>query len=177
MMNSSMELNTSALDQSLPSWFAPDSKIGSIVDRLMVEEWMNITSHKAYYDRCQPITSQNDRYNEQARTTIRDNRYETALSLMPKSIGSLIVLFYWIRQYFSIPSPEWTQNGPRSNCPSLPHRLIVVYDITTDKCCKMINKPSKKIFSFDGPDILVCSINNMSTELPLESTVYFDSNL
>ncbi|CAF3727682.1 unnamed protein product [Rotaria sp. Silwood1] len=56
MMNSSMELNTSALDQSLPSWFAPDSKIGSIVDRLMVEEWMNITSHKAYYDRCQPIT-------------------------------------------------------------------------------------------------------------------------
>ncbi|CAF4839306.1 unnamed protein product, partial [Rotaria sp. Silwood2] len=28
----------------------------SIVDQLMVEEWINTTSHKAYYDRCQPIT-------------------------------------------------------------------------------------------------------------------------
>ncbi|CAF2652075.1 unnamed protein product [Rotaria sp. Silwood2] len=50
------EVNTKALDRSLPSRFALDSTIGSIVDRLMVEEWTNITSHKAYYDRCQPIT-------------------------------------------------------------------------------------------------------------------------
>ncbi|CAF3203400.1 unnamed protein product [Rotaria sp. Silwood2] len=56
MMNSSIEVNTKALDRSLPSRFALDSTIDSIVDRLMVEEWTNITSHKAYYDRCQPIT-------------------------------------------------------------------------------------------------------------------------
>ncbi|CAF3574223.1 unnamed protein product [Rotaria sp. Silwood1] len=117
MMNSSIELNTSALDQSLPSWFAPDSKIGSIVDRLMVEEWMNITSHKAYYDRCQPIT---------------------------------------------FPSPEWTQNDPRSNCPSLPHRPIVICDITTDKGCSI--EIVQQITSIDYPFLLRHTKTNASAQ-------------
>ncbi|CAF3948779.1 unnamed protein product, partial [Rotaria sordida] len=56
LLSMATEFNTSALDRTLPSRFVPDSPIGSIVARLMVEEWMNITSHKAYYDRCQPIT-------------------------------------------------------------------------------------------------------------------------
>ncbi|CAF4558888.1 unnamed protein product [Rotaria sp. Silwood2] len=56
LINPYIELNTSALNQTLPSRFAPNSTIRSIVDQLMVEEWINTTSHKAYYDRYQPIT-------------------------------------------------------------------------------------------------------------------------
>ncbi|CAF3203416.1 unnamed protein product [Rotaria sp. Silwood2] len=56
IINPSIELNTTALNRSLPSRFAVDATIGSIVAELMVEEWINTTSHKAYYDRCQPIT-------------------------------------------------------------------------------------------------------------------------
>ena len=32
-------------------------------------------------------------------------------------------------------------------------------------------------FSFDGPGVLVCSIDNMPTQLPLEATTYFGSKL
>jgi hypothetical protein len=31
--------------------------------------------------------------------------------------------------------------------------------------------------SFDGPGVLICSIDNMPTQLPLEATVYFGSKL
>ena len=31
--------------------------------------------------------------------------------------------------------------------------------------------------SFDGPGVLVCSIDNMPTQLPLEATEYFGSRL
>ncbi|CAF4741822.1 unnamed protein product, partial [Rotaria sp. Silwood1] len=56
MVHSPTKLNTSALDPTLPGRFAPDATVRSIVTPLMVEEWINTTSHKAYYDRCQPIT-------------------------------------------------------------------------------------------------------------------------
>ena len=32
-------------------------------------------------------------------------------------------------------------------------------------------------FSFDGPGVLICSIDNMPTQLPLEATVYFGSRV
>ncbi|CAF1565046.1 unnamed protein product, partial [Adineta steineri] len=31
------------------------------------------------------------------------------------------------------PPPEWIQTDPRSGCPSLPHRLLAISDITADK--------------------------------------------
>ena len=31
--------------------------------------------------------------------------------------------------------------------------------------------------SFDGPGVLICSIDNMPTQLPLEATVFFGSKL
>lgn len=33
------------------------------------------------------------------------------------------------------------------------------------------------LISFDGPGVLICSIDNMPTQLPLEATVYFGSKL
>ena len=43
----------------------------------------------------------------------------------------------------------------------------------------MISSEEKHIFeiSFDGPGVLICSIDNMPTQLPLEATVYFGSKL
>lgn len=32
-------------------------------------------------------------------------------------------------------------------------------------------------YSFDGPGVLICSIDNMPTQLPLEATVFFGSRL
>ncbi|UJR16111.1 hypothetical protein I4U23_003023 [Adineta vaga] len=91
------------------------------------------------------------------------------------------------------PPVEWEQNDPKSGCPSLPHRLLAICDITADKGGSIeivqnttsIDHPfllynpatNTSMESFDGPGVLVCSIDNMPTQLPLEATVYFGSRL
>ncbi|CAF2100508.1 unnamed protein product [Rotaria magnacalcarata] len=91
------------------------------------------------------------------------------------------------------PPPEWTQNDTRSGCPTLPHRLLAICDITADKCGSIeivqhittIDHPfllynpktNTSTESFDGSGVLVCSIDNMPTQLPLEATTYFGSKL
>ncbi|XP_065308841.1 alpha-aminoadipic semialdehyde synthase, mitochondrial [Dermacentor albipictus] len=73
--------------------------------------------------------------------------------------------------------------------PSLPHRLLAICDISADPGgsiefmneCTTIDAPfclydadqHKNTESFAGPGVLVCSIDNMPTQLPLEATDYF----
>ncbi|XP_040063451.2 alpha-aminoadipic semialdehyde synthase, mitochondrial isoform X2 [Ixodes scapularis] len=73
--------------------------------------------------------------------------------------------------------------------PSLPHRLLAICDISADPGgsiefmneCTTIDAPfclydadqHKNSESFAGPGVLVCSIDNMPTQLPLEATDYF----
>ncbi len=38
------------------SHFKPNSTVKSIVDRLIVEEWMTNISYEKYYDQCAPIS-------------------------------------------------------------------------------------------------------------------------
>ncbi|XP_011207613.2 alpha-aminoadipic semialdehyde synthase, mitochondrial [Bactrocera dorsalis] len=73
--------------------------------------------------------------------------------------------------------------------PALPHRMLAICDISADPGgsiefmneCTTIDTPfclydadrNKDMKSFKGPGVLVCSIDNMPTQLPRESTDYF----
>lgn len=73
--------------------------------------------------------------------------------------------------------------------PSLPHRMLGICDISADPGgsiefmneCTTIDTPfclydadrNKDTKSFKGPGVLVCSIDNMPTQLPRESTDLF----
>jgi hypothetical protein len=48
-------MNVTALDQSLPSRFLPNSTLESVVDELMVENWTRSIMYDQYYNACQPI--------------------------------------------------------------------------------------------------------------------------
>ncbi|KAI1882137.1 hypothetical protein AGOR_G00247580 [Albula goreensis] len=78
-------------------------------------------------------------------------------------------------------------------CPELPHRLLAICDISADvegsiefmKECTTIDKPFCMYDahqhidhdSVDGPGILVCSIDNLPAQLPIEATEYFGDRL
>ncbi|XP_060529321.1 alpha-aminoadipic semialdehyde synthase, mitochondrial [Cylas formicarius] len=73
--------------------------------------------------------------------------------------------------------------------PALPHRMLAICDISADPGgsiefmneCTTIDTPfclydadrNKDTKSFDGPGVLVCSIDNMPTQIPRESTDFF----
>ncbi|KAK0173191.1 hypothetical protein PV328_006427 [Microctonus aethiopoides] len=73
--------------------------------------------------------------------------------------------------------------------PALPHRMLAICDISADPGgsiefmneCTTIDTPfclydadrNKDTKSFKGPGVLVCSIDNMPTQLPKESTDFF----
>lgn len=77
--------------------------------------------------------------------------------------------------------------------PSLPHRMLAICDISADPGgsiefmneCTTIDTPfclydadrNKDTKSFKGPGVLVCSIDNMPTQLPRESTDWFGDQL
>lgn len=79
---------------------------------------------------------------------------------------------------------------PKSmGAPALPHRMLAICDISADPGgsiefmneCTTIDTPfclydadrNKDTKSFKGPGVLVCSIDNMPTQLPRESTDFF----
>ncbi|KAL3270243.1 hypothetical protein HHI36_009299 [Cryptolaemus montrouzieri] len=73
--------------------------------------------------------------------------------------------------------------------PALPHRMLAICDISADPGgsiefmneCTTIDNPfclydadwNKDTKSFSGPGVLVCSIDNMPTQIPRESTDFF----
>lgn len=73
--------------------------------------------------------------------------------------------------------------------PALPHRMLGICDISADPGgsiefmneCTTIDTPfclydadrNKDTKSFKGPGVLVCSIDNMPTQIPRESTDFF----
>jgi len=77
--------------------------------------------------------------------------------------------------------------------PGLPHRMLAMCDISADPGgsiefmseCTTIDSPfclydadqNKDTASFKGPGVLVCSIDNMPTQLPREATDFFGSLL
>ncbi|CAF0984180.1 unnamed protein product [Rotaria sp. Silwood1] len=91
------------------------------------------------------------------------------------------------------PPREWVQNDAEPGCPSLPHRLLAICDVTADKGGSIefvqdttsIDHPfllynpktDTSVESFYGPGILICSIDNMPTQLPFEATSFFGSQL
>ncbi|XP_066977946.1 alpha-aminoadipic semialdehyde synthase, mitochondrial [Macrobrachium rosenbergii] len=90
--------------------------------------------------------------------------------------------------------PIYTPWLPTSlGSPSLPHRMLAICDISADPGgsiefmseCTTIDTPfclydadqNKDTNSFKGPGVLVCSIDNMPTQLPREATDFFGSLL
>jgi len=85
------------------------------------------------------------------------------------------------------PSTPWI--GSSSGCPNLPHRLVAICDISADPGgsiefmneCTSIDEPfclydaeqNKDKVTFKGDGVLICSIDNMPTQLPREATDYF----
>lgn len=55
-MASPVVLNTVALNTTISSQYKPDSTIGDIIDQLMVEQWIEESSHETYYAQCNPTT-------------------------------------------------------------------------------------------------------------------------
>ncbi|CAF1283435.1 unnamed protein product [Adineta steineri] len=51
-------ITTTALNLTLPSQYQPNTTINDILSKLMVEQWINTTSHRDYYDQCNPIQCQ-----------------------------------------------------------------------------------------------------------------------
>jgi hypothetical protein len=51
---SSSPMNVTALDESLPSRFLPNSTLQNVVDELMVEEWTRSIMYENYFNECQP---------------------------------------------------------------------------------------------------------------------------
>ncbi|RWS12979.1 Alpha-aminoadipic semialdehyde synthase-like protein [Dinothrombium tinctorium] len=93
-----------------------------------------------------------------------------------------------------IMQPQNTPWLPSSvGSPSLPHRLLAICDISADPGgsiefmteCTTIDTPfclydadyNKQSEKFSGPGVLVCSIDNMPTQLPLEATEAFGDML
>lgn len=89
---------------------------------------------------------------------------------------------------------NFSQNLYSIGSPNLPHRLIAICDISADpggsiefmQDCTTIDNPfylydaeynTSKDQSFAGDGILICSIDNMPTQLPLESTDMFGNLL
>jgi hypothetical protein len=56
IMASPVVLNTVALSTTIPSQYKPDSTLGEIIDQLMVEQWIEESSHETYYAQCNPTT-------------------------------------------------------------------------------------------------------------------------
>lgn len=86
--------------------------------------------------------------------------------------------------------PAYTPWLPTSvGAPALPHRMLAICDVSADPGgsiefmneCTTIDTPfclydadrNKDTKSFKGPGVLVCSIDNMPTQLPCESTDFF----
>jgi len=81
----------------------------------------------------------------------------------------------------------WIQQSP--GCPGLPSRLIAICDISADPGgsiefmneCTSIDEPfclydaeqNKDKVTFKGDGVLICSIDNMPTQLPREATDFF----
>ena len=55
LTRSAITSNIPPLNASLLTVFTPQSTIGDIVAQLMVEEWINTTSHQSYYNRCHAV--------------------------------------------------------------------------------------------------------------------------
>ncbi|KAL7643679.1 UNVERIFIED_CONTAM: hypothetical protein RMT77_005662 [Armadillidium vulgare] len=128
---------------------------------------------------------------------------ERYISLFPLKIApyaSVIVngIYYAVNspKLITIPDakallqPVYTPWLPVSiGSPALPHKLLAICDISADPGgsiefvteCTTIDTPfclydadqNKDTVSFKGPGVLVCSIDNMPTQLPRESTDYF----
>lgn len=127
-------------------------------------------------------------------------RYITTFSKKVAPFASVVVNgIYWAvdsPKLMTIPDaknllrPANTPWLPTSvGAPALPHRLLAICDISADPGgsiefmneCTTIDSPfclydadsNKDTMSFKGPGVLVCSIDNMPTQLPLESTDFF----
>ncbi|CAF4887837.1 unnamed protein product, partial [Rotaria sp. Silwood1] len=91
---------------------------------------------------------QSDRNNEQARIAIRDTEHEIVLGLMPESIEPLIIV---AQEIFCESSVENTDS-------------------------KVLSEVTQHRSNFDGPGILICSMENMPKELQLQPTAILTAN-
>ncbi|XP_032867386.1 alpha-aminoadipic semialdehyde synthase, mitochondrial isoform X3 [Tyto alba] len=89
--------------------------------------------------------------------------------------------------------PVRSSTGARDGCPELPHRLLAICDISADTGgsiefmteCTTIDSPfcmydaDQHIIhdSVEGSGILMCSIDNLPAQLPIEATEYFGDML
>ncbi|XP_064633464.1 alpha-aminoadipic semialdehyde synthase, mitochondrial-like isoform X3 [Lineus longissimus] len=85
----------------------------------------------------------------------------------------------------------WLQQSPGS--PTLPHRLIAICDISADPGgsieimdqCTTIDRPfciydadqHKNSESFDGDGVVICSVEQLPAQIPIEATDYFGDRL
>ncbi|XP_034184998.1 lysine ketoglutarate reductase/saccharopine dehydrogenase [Osmia lignaria lignaria] len=132
------------------------------------------------------------------------DRYISTFSKKIASYASVIINgIYWAvdsPKLLTIPDakyllrPAYTPWLPTSvGAPALPHRMLAICDISADPGgsiefmneCTTIDTPfclydadrNKDTKSFKGPGVLVCSIDNMPTQLPKESTDFFGNLL
>ncbi|KAK6638413.1 hypothetical protein RUM44_008842 [Polyplax serrata] len=131
-------------------------------------------------------------------------RYISTFSKKMAPYASVIInCIYWAvdsPKLLTIPDaktllrPAHTPWLPSSvGAPALPHRMLAICDISADPGgsiefmneCTTIDTPfclydadrNKDTKSFKGPGVLVCSIDNMPTQLPRESTDFFGNLL
>ncbi|ERL91618.1 hypothetical protein D910_08948 [Dendroctonus ponderosae] len=127
-------------------------------------------------------------------------RYVSTFSKKIASYASVIINgIYWAvdsPKLLTIPDAKHLLRPPHTpwlptsiGAPGLPHRMLAICDISADPGgsiefmneCTTIDTPfclydadrNKDTNSFSGPGVLVCSIDNMPTQIPRESTDFF----
>ncbi|CAF3998401.1 unnamed protein product [Adineta steineri] len=81
---SATNLTTTALDLTLPTQYQPNTTINDILSKLMVEQWINTTSHRDYYNQCNPIQCQY--------SYVGKNDFITVITTIIGLIGGLITI-------------------------------------------------------------------------------------
>ncbi|KAL1495088.1 hypothetical protein ABEB36_010561 [Hypothenemus hampei] len=127
-------------------------------------------------------------------------RYVSTFSKKIAPYASVIINgIYWAvnsPKLLTIPDAKHLLQAPHTpwlptskGAPALPHRMLAISDISADPGgsiefmneCTTIDTPfclydadrNKDAKSFSGPGVLVCSIDNMPTQIPRESTDFF----
>ncbi|KAK2187791.1 hypothetical protein NP493_154g03016 [Ridgeia piscesae] len=128
------------------------------------------------------------------------DRYASTFSVKYAPYTSVLINgIYWAPgapRFITIPdaktllrpqSSPWVPTSP--GCPNLPHRLLAICDISADPCgsieimqeCTTIDQPfvvydaeqNASYDSFRSDGVLVCSVDNMPAQLPLDATDFF----
>ncbi|CAF0850861.1 unnamed protein product [Adineta ricciae] len=135
--------------------FSPNTRIGDIIDELMVESWTNITSYESYYNSCKPLICSYTTYH-------RFNWFYT-ITILASVFGGLslslrIICQFTIKFYF-----KWRQRRTTT----MPGQLATVSVNLMSRVITQVRYTLStiKLFNSDSPHVHIQRREQLSTHL------------